>query len=204
MGATEKIASFVVQTGIEDIPLNAVQAAQRAILDSVGVALAGSVSPQGRIMIRHVKENGGTPESSVLGGGFRTSAPDAALANGTLAHALDYDDTWLPLGHPTCTVLPVVLALGQKLKRPGKALLEAFILGMEIHGKVGFGYGTPPFHSTPIFGSMGSAAAAAKMLRLDLEQTRMALGIAGSGAGGLACNVGTMTKPLHAGNAARN
>ena len=159
--------------------------------------MAGSVSPQGRIIIKHVKENGGIPESSVLGAGFRTSAPNAAFANGTLTHALDYDDTWLPLGHPTCTIFPVILALGEKLKHSGKALLEAFILGMEVHGKVGFGYSTHPFHSTPIYGSLGAAAASAKILGLDGEQTRMALGIAASGAGGLACNVGTMTKPLH-------
>lgn len=204
MGATEEIARFIVNKCFKDIPPEAVSMAKRAILDSMGVALAGSVSPQGRIIIKHVKENGGIPESSVLGAGFRTSAPNAAFANGTLTHALDYDDTWLPLGHPTCTIFPVILALGEKLKRSGKALLEAFILGMEVHGKVGFGYSTAPFHSTPIYGSLGAAAASAKMLGLSVEQTRMALGIAGSGAGGLACNVGTMTKPLHAGNAARN
>ncbi len=94
--------------------------------------------------------------------------------------------------------------MGEKLKLAGKALLEAFILGMEVHGKVGFGYPTDPFHSTPIYGGLGAAAASGKMLGLNMEQTRMALGIAASGAGGLACNVGTMTKPLRAGNAARN
>ncbi|MBU1207942.1 MAG: MmgE/PrpD family protein [Proteobacteria bacterium] len=94
--------------------------------------------------------------------------------------------------------------MGEKLKLVGKALLEAFILGMEVHGKVGFGYSTQPFHSTSIYGSLGAAASASKMLGLTVEQTRMALGIAGSGAGGLGCNVGTMTKPLHAGNTARN
>lgn len=204
MGATEEIARFIVKKGFKDIPPEAVKMAKRGILDSLGVALAGSTSPQGKIIIQHVKENGGTPESTVLAGGFRTSAPNAALANGTLTHALDFDDTWLPLGHPTCTIFPVVLALGEKLKCSGRALLEAFILGMEIHGKVGLGYSTAPFHSTPIYGTLGAASAAAKILRLTVEQTRMALGIAASGAGGLACNVGTMTKPLHAGNAARN
>jgi 2-methylcitrate dehydratase PrpD len=203
-GATEKVARFIVDTHFDDMPPEVVRTAKRPLLDALGVALAGSVSPQGRIMIEHAKEEGGTAESAVVGGGFRTSASGAVFANGTLVHALDFDDTWLPLGHPTCVVFPVVFALAEKLKLGGKEILEAFILGMEVIGKVGFGHSTHPFHSTPIYGSLGAAASASKMLGLDLAQTRMALGIASSGAGGLGCNVGTMTKPLHAGNAARN
>lgn len=204
MGPTEKIAGFLVASGFEDMPPAAVQAAKRCLLDALGVALAGSLTLHGKIILGHVKESGGNPECAVIGGRMRTSPSFAALANGTLAHALDYDDTWLPLGHPTCSIFPVVLALGEKLKKTGREVLEAFILGMEVHGKVGFGYSTAPFHSTPVYGSLGAAAAAAKMLGLSVEETRMALGIAASGAGGIACNVGTMTKPLHAGNAARN
>jgi 2-methylcitrate dehydratase PrpD len=138
----------------------------------------------------------------VLAGGFKTSVELAAFTNGVLAHALDYDDTWLPLGHPTCTVFPVILALGEMLDLPGRRLLEAFVLGLEVHGKVGMGYSTPGFHSTGIYGSLAAAAAASRLLGLDAPRTRMALGIAASHASGLHCNVGTMTKPYHAGNAA--
>lgn len=204
MGVTERIAEFVVETDFADIPSEAVRTAKDICLDALGVAMVGSAEPQGKIIIDHVREVGGIPEAVVVGGGFRTSAPNAALANGTLIHAIEYDDTWLPLGHPTCTVLPVVLALGEKLGLGGKSILAAFVLGLEVHGKVGFGYSTPSFHSTSVHGALAAGAAAAKLLGLDVEQTTMALGIAASGAGGLSANVGTMTKTLHAGQAARN
>lgn len=203
MGATEKVAEFVVKTSFEDIPPEAIRIAKDLNLDMLGVALAGSQEAEGKAVARYVKENDGHPEAVVLGAGFRTSAPAAAFANGTMAHTLDFDDTWLPLGHPSCTVFPVILALGEKFRLRGKALLEAYILGLEVHGKVGFGYSTLPFQSTPIYGGLAAAAAAAKLLQLDVERTRMALGIAGSLAGGLAGNIGTMTKPLHGGLGAR-
>ena len=114
MGATEKIARFVVETDSQSIPQEAVKIAKEHCLDCIGVALAGSLDPSGKIITKHVREMGGNPEAAVLGGGFRTSVANAALANGTIAHALDYDDYGYPgapnPGHPTASIFPAALS----------------------------------------------------------------------------------------------
>lgn len=209
METTEQIAQFVVQTGYADIPGEVVAVAKKAILDGLGVMVAGSTEPAGKIIAEHVKELGGAPQAGVIAQGFRTSVVQAALANGTTAHALDYDDVLAPMtGHPTVVVLPVVLALGEMHHRTGGNVLEAYIVGVEVAARIGSGIGRRHYavgwHSTATLGTLGAAAAAAKMLGLGITETRIALGIAASEAGGLRQNFGTMTKPFHAGNAARN
>jgi len=206
MGITEQLAKFVVQTTYEDIPSEAIQIAKQISLDCLGTTLAGSTDKAGEIITKMTREMGGTPEATVIGGGFKSSLPQAALANGTMAHALDYDDMGLSMGHPSVPVLPVVLGLGEKLGLTGKEILTAHITGFEIQGKIGYGsqelYSTG-WHSTGVFGVMGATAAAAKLLKLNIDETRMAFGIAASHASGAKPNMGSMTKPLHAGNAAR-
>lgn len=209
IGATEIVTNFIVRTGYDQIPGEAVSCAKRAILDGLGCILAGSQESSARIVTGHVKEMGGSPEATVIAGGFKTSAPQAALANGTMAHALDYDDVAMAtLGHPTVALLPAVLALGETGKLCGKDALASYIIGFEVMGKIGacigFGHYGWGWHATVTLGTMGAAAASARMLRLDTHQTMMTLGIAASLAGGTRQNFGTMTKPLHAGNAARN
>lgn len=209
IGATEIVANFIVRTSYDQIPGEAVRSAKRAILDGLGCILAGSQEPSARIVTGYVKEMGGSPEATVIAGGFKTSAPEAALANGTMAHALDYDDVAMAtLGHPTVALLPAVLALGEAGRVCGRDALASYIIGFEVMGKIGacigFGHYGWGWHATVTLGTMGAAAASARMLRLDTHQTMMALGIAASLAGGTRQNFGTMTKPLHAGNAARN
>ena len=202
MGLTDSIARWIIATTYDDLPRDAVVAAKRAMLDTLGVSLAGATQPVGKIVIDYTRAAGGAPEASVIAGGMRTSLADAAFANGVLAHATDFDDTWLPVGHPTCTVFPVVLALGEKLGASGRDIINAFVIGLEIHGKIGIGHHTPGFYSTGAYGVLAAAAAASKMLGLDEWQIRMALAIAASHASGIGKNVGTMTKPYHSGNAA--
>lgn len=209
MGTTEQIARFVVETNYSSIPGEAVGVAKNAILDGLGVMLAGATEPAGKIIVQHVKELGGVPQAGVVAHSFKTSAPQAALANGTMAHALDYDDVIiLMMGHPTVTVLPVVLALGEMHHDTGRNVLEAYIIGVEVEARIGSGIGRRHYavgwHSTATLGTLGAAAAAAKMLGLGVMETRIALGIAASEASGLRQNFGTMTKPFHAGNAAKN
>ena len=205
MGTTEKLAQFIVETGYENIPAPAVHAAKRAIIDTLGVMLVGSQEAAGKVITSFVRSLGGEPRAWVVGAGFRTSSPNAALANGTMAHAIDYDDVGL-FGKPTGSVLPTVLALGEDLKASGQAVLEALILGIEIGSKLSLGTNTRAmgFHPTAVFGTMGTAAAAAKLLGLDIEQTRMVLGLASSHAIGMSRNRGTMTKPYHQGKAAQS
>ncbi|MFC1869638.1 MmgE/PrpD family protein [Chloroflexota bacterium] len=206
---TREIADFIAENSYEQIPERAVAVAKEAILDGMGCILAGSVEPVSRTITEYVKELGGNPEATVIAGGFKTSAPQAALANGTLAHALDYDDvsfTWI--AHPTVVLLPPVLALGEHYNASGREVLAAYILGFEIAARIGsviiphhYDIG---WHATATLGTIGAATAAARILKLNSQQTRMALGIAASLAGGMRQNFGTMTKPFHAGNASKN
>ncbi len=190
MGTTEQIAQFVVGSNYASIPGEAVRLAKNAILDGLGVTLAGSAEPAGKIIAQYVKETGGAPQAGVIRNAFKSSTPQAALANGTMAHALDYDDVLgLMTGHVTVPVLPVVLALGEMYHRPGRDVLEAYILGVEVEARIGAGIGRHHYavgwHSTATLGTLGAAAAAVKMLGLNIRETRIALGIAASEAGGL-------------------
>ena len=209
MGITDTIAGFIVDTGYEQLPRQVIDCAKRAILDCLGCALAGSVEPSSKIVTEYISEVGGKAEAGVIAAGFNSAAPEAALANGTMAHALDYDDvavSWI--GHPSVTLLPAVLALGERGKLSGREVLEGYILGFEVGARlgatIGFGHYIWGWHATVTLGTMAAAAAASKMLRLNAHQTAMALGIAASLAGGTRQNFGTMTKPFHAGSAARN
>ena len=204
MGVTERMAEFIVETKWADFPALAIERAKKAAVDTVGVTLAGVNEPVGRIVADFARKMGGAPEASIIGSGERAAAPLAALVNGTIGHALDFDDSsYLLSGHPSVVVLPAVLAQGEKQGASGREVLEAFIIGYEISTKLGLGmnpehYGAG-WHSTCTLGTLGAAAAAAHLRGFDVETTRHALGIAASHASGVHANFGTMTKPLHAG-----
>jgi 2-methylcitrate dehydratase PrpD len=206
---TRRLAEFVAGTPSGAIPAEAQLRARRAVLDTLGVALAGYSEEAATIVGAMVREEGGGGEASVLGQGFRAPAAGAALANGTAAHALDFDDVSASMrGHPSAPLLPALLALGEKLGVSGRDLSEAFVLGFEVECRLGRAIGEAHYalgwHATSTFGSIGAAAGCARLLGLDPERTGQALGIAASLASGLQQNFGTMTKPLHAGWAARN
>ena len=208
---TERIAKFIEQMSYEQLPVAAIEVSKRSILDCLGVALAGCDEDAGRIISEYAKDTG-KPEAGVIGGGFKTSIDQAAWVNGTKAHALDYDDYFVPDNstpyHPTVAILPAVLAVGEKLHISGREALLSYITGFEVEARIAMTCAKQQYdlgwHTTSTLGSIGAAAAIAKMLKLDEEKIRITLGIASSLSGGLRKNFGTMTKPLHAGNAARN
>ena len=211
MGATESLSRFASTLEFGKIPGEAIAWAKDAILDCTGVALAGSVEATGRIIADYVRDESCKPEADVFASGFKTATAGAALANGTMAHVLDYDDYVLPnwTGHPTSPILPAIFALGQTQGASGKDVLAAYVVGFEVGGRIGAGLGPGHYehahwHATATLGTMGATAACCNILKLDVTRTRSALGIAGSEAGGIRQNFGTMTKPLHAGLAARN
>ncbi len=208
MGATEKIARFLVDTIYEDIPRDAVEKAKRTALDCLGAALAGIVEPVSQAVTGYVTKLGGPAHASVFGAGVKVSVPDAALANGSIAHALDYDDCGAKVGHPSVLVLPAVLSVGEHLRASGNDILAAYILGLEVEGKIAlhadFKIMQNRLNHQSWYGSIGAAAACAKLLRLDVAKTRMALGIGANFACGLSANHGSMTAPMGAGNACRN
>jgi 2-methylcitrate dehydratase PrpD len=209
VGATARLAEFIVKSRWEDLPPAAVEAARRAVLDSAGVMLAGSVESPARIVQQVAEAEGGAPLATVLGTPLRTGAVWAALANGVAGHALDFDDTnFSLLGHPSVPLLAAGLAAGELALADGRALLGAFLVGFEVQTALGeamnpahYGRG---WHATATIGTLGTAAAAAKLLGLEAAETRHALAIAASQASGLKENFGTMTKPFHAGHAARS
>src|SRR3990172_7956140 len=114
METTKLLSEFVVNTPSESIPANALNVAKDAFMDCVGVSLAGSMAESSRIIKEFTRSMGGTPTSSVISGGFKTSAPAASLANGVMAHALDFDDV-APglLFHPSAPTVPAILALAE-------------------------------------------------------------------------------------------
>src|SRR5919108_3326102 len=138
MDVTTQLAAFVVDTAFADIPSQAYARAQEAMLDGLGCALVGSPTPIGKLVTRYVRERSESPRAAVIGSGFKTSAPLAALANGTMAHALDFDDVnWSMSGHPTVALLPALLALGQEVHASGQEIVLAYILGFEVEAKIG-------------------------------------------------------------------
>jgi 2-methylcitrate dehydratase PrpD len=191
----------------EDLPPQAVHWAKVGILDTVGVTVAGSVEPAARILGRVVPPTAGA--SLVFGCADRTSALDAALINGTAAHALDFDDCNNTLGgHPSAPILPALFALADERPVDGRAFITAYVAGFETECKLGLGVNfhhyTKGWHPTATLGVHGAAAAACHLLRLDARRTATALAIASSLACGIKANFGTMTKPLHVGHCARN
>jgi 2-methylcitrate dehydratase PrpD len=212
MTATRILCDFLLDTNYGDIPTKVVEIAKERILDTIGVMLAGAIEPggAGEISVKLIKELGGTQTSTVIGGGFKTSAPNAALANGTSAATLEYDDASThTVCHYSGALIPAALATAEMTKAFGSELLSSYILAWEIGTRIGACLGgtyffEKGFHPVGTWPCLGTAAAAAKLLGCNLEQTRMAMGIAASSAGSIRRAYGTHTKPLHSGYAARN
>lgn len=205
----ERISEFVVETDYISVPREAITVAKQSILDYLGVALAGSVEPIGSIIKSYLEDAGGDGPATVIGLGVKTTCHHAAFANGTLGHALDFDDSSPSLlGHPTVPVIPVVLAIAEKIGASGQEILTAYSVGVEVECKLGLvvnpAHSGKGWHCTSTLGAFGSTAASGKLLGLDQEQMSHAFGIAASVSAGIRGNFGTMTKPFHAGRAAEN
>lgn len=193
----------------EDLPDAAVTVARQCILDWFAVTIAGAAEPAVGILAEELLGDGATPVASLVGLGRRTSVLNAALINGTASHALDFDDVNMAiLGHPTVALLPGLLALAEETGATQDDVLTAFVAGYEVVCRTGAlmspGHYDRGFHCTSTVGSVGAAAACARLLGLDAETTATAYGIAATKASGLKSMFGTMCKPLHAGMAARN
>jgi 2-methylcitrate dehydratase PrpD len=207
MDVTAKIAEFVTELKYTSIPTAAVQTAKIAMRDCLGVALAGSKEENAKICAQIARQENAREEAAVIGQEFKTSALQAAFANGTAAHALDFDHSFTLMGQPTAPIIPAIFALGESLGASGRQLIEAYVAGYEVTGKLAHSLRDTThdgWHAPSTLGSFGAAAACGKLLDLNASQVEMALGIAASMASGIVANFGTMTKPLHVGLGARN
>lgn len=207
MDATARIARFVVETEFQKMPSEAIKMAKTALLDCLGVALAGSKESSARICAEIARQEHAKEESSVIGQGFKSSAMQAAFANGTAAHALDFDHSFTLMGQPTAPIIPAIISLGESLGSSGRRCLEAYVAGFETITKLVMSLrqrSEDGWHPPSSFGSFGAGVACAKLQGLNHSQVETTLGTAASMASGLVCNFGTMSKPLHVGLGARN
>src|SRR4051794_17539390 len=207
----EGIAERIGDISYSDLPREAVHWAKAAILDTVGVTLAGAAEPCTQILARVLSAGADRSEGECLiFGTDRRAAPlDAALINGTAAHALDFDDVSNSMGgHPSAPIVPALFASGEILDCTGRDFIAAYVAGFETETRIGTGVNLHHYekgwHPTATLGVFGAAAACCHLMALDRAKTAQALAIAASLASGVKANFGTMTKPLHVGHTARN
>ncbi|MEW6187494.1 MAG: MmgE/PrpD family protein [Thermodesulfobacteriota bacterium] len=207
-GLTRTLARFISTVDGVAIPAECYAHAKVAFLDWLGVLMAGKDEPLSLKLLGQAELLGGHPQATILGHHRKTSVSQAALVNGAMSHALDYDDTMGQFqGHPSVTLFPSLLALSEWKEKNGKEFLEAYIIGLKAGGVIGSCAGVEHYnagwHGTSTIGRLASAAGCARLLDLDEEQTVFALGIAGTQAAGLKRVFGTMSKPFHAGRASQ-
>jgi 2-methylcitrate dehydratase PrpD len=206
---TRELARRASAVTFDGLPSDVVTVARQAVLDWFGVTLGGSREPGPEILVRSLGPDSGADGVTVVGRELRLAPMAAALVNGTASHVLDFDDVNARfLGHASVAVAGAVLALAEQLNAHGGELLAAFVAGYETACRVAVAIGPQPYvrgwHYTGTAGTFGAAAGCARLLGLDDSRTTLAFGIAASEAGGLKCNIGTMTKSLHAGKACEN
>lgn len=204
---SERISSFLANFQIGEAPREAIDLCQVAFIDTVGVMLAGSREHLFDIGEEMVRCEECKPVASIVGSRVRTSPQLAAFANGLSAHAMDYDFSFA-IGQSAAPVIPSLLALAELTDASGLQLTEAFVAGCEVASRLArvvprtstrFGW-----HAAGTVGTISAAAACAKLLKLPPAAIIDAIGISASMAAGLGINYGTMTKPLHVAQAARN
>ena len=209
MEITRTLARFVVSHNATDIPQNVRHEAARSFLNWLGCAIGGSRHETVERALAALAPFSGPPEATVLGRGNRLDIMHAALMNGITSHTFDFDDTHLKtVIHPSGPVASAILALAERRPVSGAAFLHAFILGVEVECRIGNSVYPEHYdvgwHITGTAGVFGAAAAVGRLLGLTEQQMVWALGIAATQSSGLREMFGTMCKPFHPGNAARN
>jgi tripartite-type tricarboxylate transporter receptor subunit TctC/2-methylcitrate dehydratase PrpD len=206
LGITQQICEIITGIDYQDLGEDCVARVKRAIKDGLAVAVAGADQQPVRIAAAHVADYGARPQSTVWTHGFRTSPVYAALVNGMATHVLDFEPMWSPPTHSVSPTVPVAFALAEAKGCTGRQIVTAVAKGLEIQGRMQYaGDQYVPeellFHPPGVSGVMGAAVTAGHMLKLDADRLRHAMGIAGSRAGALLANIGSMTKSAHCGNA---
>jgi 2-methylcitrate dehydratase PrpD len=209
--AAQTLAAWGLGLTCDGLPAEVRRAAVRHLLDGVGLSVVGHTSGAASPSLQVARALEGRPEARILGDAGFISAPAAAMADGALVHAIDFDDTHGGgLVHATAVVLPTAFSVGQQASAPGRDVLTAAVFGYEVVCRVAMasphGFHARGLHATQVGGVFSSAAVTAKLVDCDLATTVNALGIAGSSAGGLLefLTTGASTKQLHPGSASLN
>lgn len=205
---TKELARFVVETSEEALPPQGLALARDAVVDTIGVAIAGTRDPVGRIAASYVETLQATGAVPVWATGLRSTPVDAAFVNAVCGHALDFDDSLPSLrGHPSVPLCAAGLAMAQGRRIHGRDFLVAYVVALETAGLIGralgHGHYRRGWHITATAGAFAAATMAARLIGLDRQRTQYALGLAAAQAAGLVSNFGTMAKPFQAGHAAR-
>ena len=201
----ERIRSF----GDKNVTKQAIELSRTAIIDTIGVTLAGSVEPCAANLLRTPGIAEAPGPCTLFGTNRKTSALDATFFNGTASHALDYDDFSQPMGgHQSAPLVAPLVAVAEERGLAGAQLIQSYVLGIETEIRlaraVNFHHYDKGWHPTATVGVFGAAAAVGHLIGLDEERLTVALAIAASFASGVKANFGTMVKPLHVGQSARN
>ena len=205
---TRILAEFVAKHPSAKFPAHVEREAHRTLMNWLGCAIGAAQHPTVAAALAAVNELAPSQQASILGRKERVDIASAALLNGISSHTFDFDDTHLKtIIHPAGPVASAVLALGEHIGSSGREAIDALILGIDVACRAGnmiypehYDRG---WHITGSTGMLGAAAAAARLMRLDVDKTTMALGIAASQPVGVREQFGSMTKPFHPGGAAR-
>jgi 2-methylcitrate dehydratase PrpD len=209
---SESLTRFLVEKALgirhDILPEPVRMVARDCLVDWLACGFAGLGEPVSGIVAATVREEGGNAQATLLGLPGRYTLSQAALVNGTVAHALDYDDVNLSVpGHMSVTILPGLLALAEHRGSPPADVIAAFVAGYELACAVGTlvepAHYANGFHATATIGCLGAAMACAHLLKLPVVQACHAVGVAATQAAGLKAMFGSMAKPLHAGLASQ-
>jgi 2-methylcitrate dehydratase PrpD len=208
MSLARQLAERIHAMRYQDLPPEAIRWSKVAVLDTVGVALAGVAEDASKLVVETLELSPGDGPALIFGSNRRTGALDAALVNGVAAHALDFDNTARHLGgHVSAVMVPALIAAGERYGASGRELILAHAAGYEVGAAIGRclnpSHTEKGWHPTATLGVFAVTAACAKLLKLTVAQTETALALATSLSAGHKANFGTMTKPLHAGQCAR-
>ncbi|MGH9357064.1 MAG: MmgE/PrpD family protein, partial [Terriglobia bacterium] len=203
------MARRIVASRYDGLPEAAVHWAKMAILDTVGVTLAGSREESTEIVERVLGTSPVGGPCTIFGRDRRTRCLDAALINGTAAHVLDFDDCSDTLGgHPSAPIVPALVALAEEMDASGRDVLLAYVAGFETEARIARGVNLHHYekgwHPTATLGIFGATAACSRLLGMPEERVATALSLSVSLACGVKANFGTMTKPLHVGGCSRS
>jgi 2-methylcitrate dehydratase PrpD len=205
-GLTAELARFASAPPSTAVPGDVAHIVRNGFIDTSATMIAARAEPVVELLRKHLGARvSALGESTLLFGAERAGASDAALLNGTAAHALDYDDVALG-GHPSTVLVPALLAQGEVSRASGSDLMRAYLVGYEVWaeliGRDVDAHHVKGWHPTAVFGTVAAAAAVAALRRVSVDVARNAIALSASMAGGVVANFGTMTKPFHAGRAA--